>query len=383
VHRIRAQLALVTLAGLAGCDGDPHGLTWGVSFASEEDRSRAVYVEAMILEGGCDGTERYRTLFPVTVGTTEEAPPTLEAGHYCLTARASDGSCTWFVGGALEIDLPADQSPHVIALATPQSESECPTEECMEGRCEADVPDAGMDAPGDTTPGDTTPGDTLGDIISVDGCLTMELCNGADDDCDGTVDEGIDRMTDPNNCGTCGNACMRDLVCAAGSCGCPGSLTLDPPDRCRDLAVDPNHCGALDNRCEDDEWCQSSMCECRPGLTESGSACIDLTTDPAHCGMLADPCGVGEFCRSSICVSACMSGDTVCGSSCVDADADDLNCGGCGIRCQRSRICVSGSCEDYFVPTGCSACPCSSECRGDYDRCITYGGAAVCYDRDD
>ena len=49
-----------------------------------------------------------------------------------------------------------------------------------------------------------------------------ELCDGIDNDCDLAIDEGIDVLTDVNNCGACGNRC--DLpntlysVCVNGQC---------------------------------------------------------------------------------------------------------------------------------------------------------------------
>jgi len=44
----------------------------------------------------------------------------------------------------------------------------------------------------------------------------VETCNGEDDDCDGTVDEDFDLMTDPDHCGACDAAC--GLECDAGEC---------------------------------------------------------------------------------------------------------------------------------------------------------------------
>lgn len=50
-------------------------------------------------------------------------------------------------------------------------------------------------------------------------CLPMERCSGADDDCDGLVDEARDNTDviadDPSHCGRCGNACA---MCVEGFC---------------------------------------------------------------------------------------------------------------------------------------------------------------------
>ena len=43
-----------------------------------------------------------------------------------------------------------------------------------------------------------------------------ESCNGFDDDCDGTADNGFDLRTDPDNCGRCGRACVGP--CVGGYC---------------------------------------------------------------------------------------------------------------------------------------------------------------------
>jgi hypothetical protein len=65
--------------------------------------------------------------------------------------------------------------------------------------------------------------------------------NGADDDCDGTIDEGFNVSTDVNNCGSCNNKCQFNsgttmpnavLVCSTGACKIGA---------CSDGYVDANH----------------------------------------------------------------------------------------------------------------------------------------------
>lgn len=59
-------------------------------------------------------------------------------------------------------------------------------------------------------------------------CFPVELCNGADDDCDTRTDEGFDFETNPNHCGGCNMPCGAMEECVDRDCvmgdGGPGPL---------------------------------------------------------------------------------------------------------------------------------------------------------------
>jgi len=87
-------------------------------------------------------------------------------------------------------------------------------------------PDATVE---DAQPADGDVSDVVfGDTAPPDGPLcaaTTEACNGADDDCDGRIDESFDRMSDAMICGACGAICPASpgqvAICNSGSCEAP------------------------------------------------------------------------------------------------------------------------------------------------------------------
>ncbi|MDB4958635.1 MAG: Myxococcales trans domain protein, partial [Myxococcales bacterium] len=119
-----------------------------------------------------------------------------------------------------------------------------------------------------------------------------ELCNHADDDCDGFVDETFDLQTDPNNCGACGIVCTKagaQTQCVAGACtitACfPGYFDknnditgpYNQSDGCEYMCFQSNGgveaCDGIDNNCN--------------GMTDEG---FNLTTDVNNCGMCNHVC---------------------------------------------------------------------------------------------
>jgi MYXO-CTERM domain-containing protein len=230
-----------------------------------------------------------------------------------------------------------------------------------------------------------------------------ELCNGLDDNCNGTVDEGA-------SCGT-GFQCVNG-VCVFGQCApefpCPegyqcagispttgigtcqvlgcGTGTCDPAKQC----CTPGGCGSLpyrscnaglrclngacvdpcDNiKCAKPDVCAGGLCtggSCYSTGCGSGQTCQNgqCATDP--CASLS--CPTGTFCRAGDCIQSCVYvscavgqrcgadgfcvGDPCHGVSCATGKACNASTGACednlcaGLSCGAGQLCDQGACKD-------------------------------------
>ncbi len=150
----------------------------------------------------------------------------------------------------------------------------------------------------------------------------LEVCNGKDDDCDGTKDEGFDLNTDPKNCGTCGKVCSFPNatatcvagVCAQGPCN-PDYYDNDPTQPgCEYYCLRSNNgvetCDKADNDCD--------------GQIDEG---FDKQTDVNNCGVC------GKVCQFNNAAASCAAGTCVMGA--CDAGFKDLDptVPGCEYHC--------------------------------------------------
>lgn len=217
-------------------------------------------------------------------------------------------------------------------------------------------------------------GPTDGGLDAGPECVPMEeLCNGEDDDCDETVDEGFDLTRDTANCGACGNACSPDPMNASSTCESSAcQLACDPrfddcnsviDDGCEAVLSEPATCGACGTSCGGGTpFCMEGpggfgcVTSCSTGLTECGGSCVDVGSDSRHCGgcgaVCAAPAGAVATCVDSACGFECDPGFADCNVDPSDGCESDLrelsNCGSCGVRCELPAAitsCVTGVCE--------------------------------------
>jgi hypothetical protein len=250
-------------------------------------------------------------------------------------------------------------------------------------------------------------------IDGVDTCVPdaigeQELCNGADEDCDGRIDDGA--LCDyPMVCyfGTCvfptpPDGCGQGYVAVDGFClpdpcagaRCSGGRICDPrtgdcvdpcagfdcPQSGQICDVTRATCDATGGCTVDESACVEPDCYLEPGLCEAGEVCREGVCQADACfGPERLDCG-DQACRNGQCVATCREvecdpdqrchdgqcvvkpcGARICplGQACVDGACAQDPCG--GVTCGAGRVCRNGECVDD--PCRLLVCPADTECR--------------------
>ncbi|MCK6571103.1 hypothetical protein L6V77_08355 [Myxococcota bacterium] len=227
------------------------------------------------------------------------------------------------------------------------------------------------------------------------GDVPAEVCDGLDDDCDGVVDDeapcpegqtcAAGRCADPCTNFECGGVftCVEGLCllpcevtpCAEGETCSPESGLCDDP--CAQVACDAGEV-CLDGACVLDDCYHTG---CAEGLLCLDAACVD---DPC-----ADvTCDPGAFCRGGRCVGSCAEVACAAGETCVDGACTADACAGvtcapgerctdgacapdacAGVRCDIGRRCIDGACVDD---------PCTGVRCAAGSVCVVRAGTAQC-----
>ena len=133
---------------------------------------------------------------------------------------------------------------------------------------------------------------------------------------------------------------VDDGFCPPGQAACDGG--------CTDIVSDPNNCGFCGNVCAAPNVCGNGFCQmgCAPGQQSCFGQCVDVFSDPFNCGGCGIVCSAGDSCQMGACMNPCGPGNQLCNGVCVDSQNDPSNCGSCGNVCAPGLSCSNGLCHN-------------------------------------
>jgi len=342
---------------------------------------------------GPDPMETCNSLDDDCDGVTDEGNP------------GGGGTCGMSDVGACELGVLTCSMGSVVCVGeTGPSPEVC---DGLDNDCDTRIDEG--DPEGGGACGDDTGECTSGTFACVSGTLTcmggtgptMELCDGLDNDCDGVIDDGIP-VGAP--CGSDVGECVPGRnVCRAGGLVCEGGIPAEM-EACDDLDNDCD--GTIDEGLGLGGPCGSSEGLCMPGMERciagrlicegevgpgreacdcEDNDCDGMTDEPPDTGALCPP---GSSCVDCQCALPCMMSEFgfVCPTGrapvetggecfCVAERCDDTTCGAETVERMGETLCGPGS-------TDVANCVCrSNECTFACDGVVCMGGT-VCDPRD-
>ena len=192
------------------------------------------------------------------------------------------------------------------------------------------------------------------------GTAKAEVCNGADDDCDG--------LTDESSCDDT-NACTKD--------------TCDPAKGCEHASLQGDPCDADGSACTAGDACKDGVCvagpakncddknPCTADSCDLAKGCTQVADDGKPCDADGTACTPGDVCLGGTCQKAaltmCDDGnpctvdkcDPTSGQCVTSAEDDGIPCND-GTKCTSKDACLGGVCKGKAVD-----CDDSNPCTDD------------------
>ena len=166
-----------------------------------------------------------------------------------------------------------------------------------------------------------------------------ESCNGLDDDCNGTIDDGSSLCSAGEVCdnGNCVPACVEGSCFAGETCTTRGTCVETP-------------CATV--TCPSEQTCVAGTCRgACDGVVCPGS-------QECHGGRCVDPCAgitcaTGTACARGVCIPSCNCQPCGTGTACQDASGLCVDSGCETLTCGASQVCRAGACVDACAGATC------------------------------
>ena len=204
------------------------------------------------------------------------------------------------------------------------------------------------------------------------------VCKTGYANCNNDFSDGceINKNTDVNNCGGCGNVCNLPNTavngCVYGSCkvvSCVngyGNCNGIDSDGCEvNLTNNSSNCGSCGNRCGPDAVCNNGACGCMAGYANCdndwSNGCEVNLNSINSCGtscsnkvVCSSTNGTNPLCDNGICRLTCNNRYADCNAKLGSSDGCEVNLNSpltCGtscsniVNCGANSVCNSGSCS--------------------------------------